>query len=59
MLEDILYFESLGELEAMEFIDEKVFFGFGRRGIDRDYPYYFCNSDLLDLLKYTKLPVNN
>ena len=46
-------------MEAIEFIDEKVFFGFGRRDIDRDYPYYFCNSDLIDLFKYTKLPLYN
>ena len=59
MIEDILYLESLGEMEAIEFIDEKVFFGFGRRDIDRDYPYYFCNSDLIDLFKYTKLPLYN
>ena len=57
MLEDILYLESLGELEAIEFIDEKVFFGFGRRNSDRNYPYYFYNSDIFDLLKYTKIPL--
>ena len=53
ILEDILYLESLGELEAIEFIDEKVFFGFGRRDTDRNFPYYFCNADFIDLIKYT------
>ena len=57
MLEDILYLQSLGELEAVEFLDDKVFFGFGQRSVDRDYPYYFCNSNLVDLFKYTKLPI--
>ena len=59
MIEDILYLQSLGELEAIEFFDGKVFFGFGRRNVDRDYPYYFCNADIIELIKYTRLPAQN
>lgn len=59
MLQDILYLESLGELEAIEFLDGKIFFGFGRRNVDKDYPYYFCNADLLGLIKYSKFLINN
>ena len=59
MIEDILYLQSLGELEAIEFFDGKVFFGFGRRNVDRNYPYYFCNADIIELMKYTRLPIQN
>ena len=59
MLEDIIYIQSLGELEAIEFLDDKVFFGFGKRSMDRDYPYYFYNTSLIDLIKYTKLSIKN
>ena len=59
MLEDILYLQSLGELEAIEFLDDKVYFGFGRRSEDRDYPYYFCRTSLIDLIKNSKLSIKN
>ena len=59
ILEDIIYIQSLGELEAIEFLDDKVFFGFGKRSMDRDYPYYFYNTSLIDLIKYTKLSIKN
>jgi len=57
MIEDILYLESLGELEAIEFHNNKVYYGFGRRDVDRNYPYYFCNANLIDLIKFTKLNI--
>ena len=59
MIEDILYLQSLGELEGIEFNNGKVFYGFGRRNIDRNYPYYFCNADLIELIKYTNLKFKN
>ena len=41
------------------YLPQKVLFGFGRKNVDRDYPYYFCNADIIELMKYTRLTVKN
>jgi len=58
MIEDILYIEPFGEIEAIEFLNGFMYYGFGRRKEDKFFPYNFYKVNYEKFINYTKLKRN-
>jgi len=58
MIADILYIEPMGEIEAIEFSNGFMYYGFGKRKEDWYNPYYFYKVNYKIFLNYTKLKLN-
>ena len=58
MIADILYIEPMGEIEAIEFLNGFIYYGFGKRKEDWYNPYYFYKVNYQLFLNYTKLKLN-
>ena len=58
MIADILYIEPMGEIEAIEFLNGFMYYGFGRRKEDKFFPYNFYKVNYEKFINYTKLKRN-